>query len=195
MTEEIRNTIDNGNYGCGVFNYLKKAFDTVNHSILLKKLEHYGIRGVALDWFCSYLSNRKQHVSVNGHIFETLQISCEVPQGSVLGPLLFLIYINDLPCVSKCLTFYLFADGTNIYFETSDLFTLQKLVNCGLRYVKKWLDANKLALNVDKTNFVIFHSHARKVTEPIVLKFGRKKITQADHVRFRGVLLDKTLKL
>ena len=193
MTEEIRNTIDNGNYGCGVFIDLKKAFDTVNHSILLKKLEHYGIRGVALDWFCSYLSNRKQYVSVNGHISETLQIRCGVPQGSVLGPLLFLIYINDLPSVSKCLTFYLFADDTNIYFEASDLFTLQKVVNRELRHVKKWLDANKLALNVDKTNFVIFHSHAKKLTEPIALKFGRKKISQADHVRFLGVLLDETL--
>ena len=81
MTKEIRNTIDNGNYGCGVFIDLKKAFDTVNHSILLKKLEHYGIRGVALDWFCSYLSNRKQHFSVNGHISETLQIRYGVPPG------------------------------------------------------------------------------------------------------------------
>ena len=156
MTEEIRNTIDKGNYGCGVFIDLKKAFDTVNHSILLKKLEHYGIRGIALDWFCSYLSNRKQYVSVNGHISETLQIRCGVPQGSVLGPLLFLIYINDLPSVSKCLTFYLFADDTDIYFEASDLFTLQKVINRELRHAKKWLDANKLALNVDKTNFVIF---------------------------------------
>ena len=116
-----------------------------------------------------------------------------VPQGSVLGPLLFLIYINDLPSVSKCLTFYLFADDTNIYFEASDLFTLQKVVNRELRNVKKWPDANKLALNVDKTNFVIFHSHAKKLTEPIVLKFGRKKISQADHVRFLGVLLDEIL--
>ena len=167
MTEEIRNTIDKGNYGCGVFIDLKKAFDTVNHSILLKKLEHYGIRGVALDWFCSYLSNRKQYVSVNGHISETLQIRCGVPQGSVLGPLLFLIYINDLPSVSKCLTFCLFADDTNIYFEASDLFTLQKVINRELRHAKKWLDANKLDSNVDKTNFVIFHSHAKKLTEPI----------------------------
>ena len=165
----------------------------MNHSILLKKLEHYGIRSVALDWFCSYLSNRKQYVSVNGHIFETLQIRCRVSQGTVLDPLLFLFYINDLPSASKCLIFYLFADDTNIYFEASDLFTLQKVVNRKLKYVKKWLDANKLALNVDKTNFVIFHSHAKKLTEPIALKLGRKKITRADHVRFLGVLLDETL--
>ena len=96
------------------------------------------------------LSNRKQYVSVNDHISETLQIRCGVPQGSVLGPLLFLIYINDLPSVNKCLTFYLFADDTNIYFEASDLFMLQKVINHELRHVKKWLDANKLALNVDK---------------------------------------------
>ena len=164
MTEKIRNTIDKGNYGCGVFVDLRNVFDTVNHSILLKKLEHYGIRGVALDWFCSYLSNRKQYVSVNGHISETLQIRSGVPQGSVLRPLLFLIYINDLPSVSRCLTFYLFADDTNIYFEASDLFTLQKLVNSELRHVKKWLDANKLALNVDKQILLFFTLMQKKLT-------------------------------
>ena len=102
------------------------SIDTVNHSILLKKLKHYEIRGVALEWFCSHLSNRKQYASVNGHISETLQIRCEVPQGSILGLLSFLIYINDPSSVSKCLTFYLFADDVNIYFVASDLFTLQK---------------------------------------------------------------------
>ena len=129
MTEAIRNTIDNGRYGCGVFIDLKKAFETVNHSILLKKMEHYGIRGVALDWFASYLSYRKQYVSVNGHVSDYLDICCGVPQGSVLGPLLFLIYINVLSNVSKPLSFYLFADDINIYFEASDLFTLQKVMN------------------------------------------------------------------
>ena len=191
MTEAIRNTIDNKKYGCGVFIDLKKAIDTVNHSILLRKLEHYGIRGVALDWFTSYLLGRKQYVSVNGHISGYCEITFGVPQGSVLGPLLFLIYINDLPSVSKSLAFYLFADDTNIYFEASDLFTLQKVLNRELRHVKKWLDANKLSLNIDKTNFVVFHSPARKLTEPIVLKFGRKKISRTDHVRFLGVLLDR----
>ena len=94
MTEEIRNTIDNGNYGCGVFIDLKKAFDTMNHFILLK---HYGIRGVTSDWFCSYFSNRKQYVSVNGHISETLQIRCGVPQGSALGPLCFVFTLMTYP--------------------------------------------------------------------------------------------------
>ena len=129
MTEPIKNAIDNGNYGYGIFIDLKKAFDTVNHTILLKKLEHYGIRGVPLQWFESYLSDRKQFVSVNGHSSDELEMKHGVPQGSVLGPLLFLLYINDLPSISKKLTFYLFADDTNIYFESSDLLHLQKTVN------------------------------------------------------------------
>ena len=155
-TEKIRNTIDNGNYGCGIFIDLKKAFDTVNHSILLKKLDHYGIRGIPLQWFESYLSNRKQYVSVNGHTSEELFVTHGVPQGSVLGPLLFLIYINDPPNVSKCLTFFLFADDTNISYESSDLLSIQKIVNRELHKVRKWLEANRLALNIEKTNFVLF---------------------------------------
>ena len=193
MTESIRNTIDNGKFGCGVFIDLKKAFDTVNHSILITKMEHYGIRGIALDWFTSYLSNRMQYVSINGHISEYRHISCGVPQGSVLGPLLFLLYINDLPNVNKHLSFYLFADDTNIYFEANGLLTLQKVMNRELRHVKKWLDANKLALNIDKTNFVVFHSPAKNLMEPIILKFGRKIVSRADKVKFLGVLLDETL--
>ena len=141
----------------------------------------------------SYLLNRTQYASVNGHISIYINISCGVPQGSVLGPLLFLLYINDLPNVSKHLSFYLFADDTNIYFEANDLLTLQKVMNRELRLVKKWLDANKLALNIDKTNFVVLHSPAKKLIEPIILKFDRKKISRANKVKFPGVLLDETL--
>ena len=123
MTETIKSTIDNRRYGCGVFIDL----DTMNHSNILKKLEHYGIRGAALKWFTSYLIDQQQYVFVNGHYSNYLNITYGMPQGSVLGPLLFLIYINDLPNSSKVLTFYLFADDTNIYFESSDLILLKKL--------------------------------------------------------------------
>ena len=107
LTESIKHSIDNGDFGCGIFLDLQKAFDTVNHKILLLKLEHYGVRGNALNWLQSY-------VTVNGHRSDYKPITCGVPQGSVLGPLLFLIYVNDLPSVSKVLKFYLFADDTSI---------------------------------------------------------------------------------
>ena len=132
-------------------------------------------------------------MSVNRHTSKELQVTCGVPQGSVLGPLLFLVYINDFPTVSKILTFYLFADDTNIYYESSNTFDLQRKINIELKKVKKWLDANKLALNIEKTNFVLFHSPTWKSTDPIIIRFGRKKDRQEKFVKFLTVLLDETL--
>ena len=136
MTEEIRSSLDNRRYGCGIFLDLQKAFDTVNHDILLGKLEHYGIRGNVLNWFKSYLSERSQFVSINGSSSILMRTTCGVPQVSVLGPLLFLIYVNDLPNVSKKFKCYLFADDTNIYCDCDILANLAKMANKGLKYIK-----------------------------------------------------------
>ena len=113
IVEQIRNALDKKMFSCGVFIDLEKAFDTVNHHILLSKLHHYGIRGVANKWFSSHLSNRYQKVSLNGESSTTLPVSCGVPQGSILGPLLFLIYINDMNTAMQFSTVYHFADDTN----------------------------------------------------------------------------------
>ena len=193
MTEAIKKTIDNGHFGCGIFMDLKKAFDTVNHSVLLKILDLYGVRGIPLQWFESFLDKRQQYVSIHGCTSEKLVITDGVPQGSVLGSLMFLIFINDLPNVSKYLTFYLFADDTNIYFESPELSKIEKVVNRELRKVRKWLEANRLALNVDKTNLVIFHSQQRKLTDHMVLKLGNEKIKQESYIKFLGVLLGSNL--
>ena len=152
LTESIKYSIDNSKYGCGIFLDLQKAFDTVNYDILVTKLEHYGIRGNVLSWFKSYLFGRSQYVSVNGFTSDLLRIACGVPQGSVLGPLLFLFYVNDLPSIFKVLEFYLINDDTSIYFESDNLLTLQKIVSRELRKVKKWLEANRLAQNIGVTN-------------------------------------------
>ena len=172
---------------------LRKAFDTVNHKILLEKLQHYGVRGMPFNWFQSYLTNRKQYVEVNGASSDVLDVMCGVPQGSVLGPLLFLIFINDLPAVFKKLNFYLFADDTNIYFESDSLDLLEKTMNKELKKVDKWLTTNRLALNVDKSHFALFQSSSNIPHRKIRIKIRNKRITEENDVKFLGVLLDSTL--
>ena len=136
ITEKIKESIDNRKYGCGLFIDLRKAFDTVNHALWLTKMEHE-IRGTALEWFKSYLNNRKQYVYINGETSQLKDITCGVPQGSVLGPLLFLIYINDLPNISEVLQFFLFADDTNIYYEAESPEKLELVINIWLWAVKR----------------------------------------------------------
>ena len=159
ITEKVKESIDSGKFGCDIFIDLKKAFDTVNHQIILNKLEHYRVRGVRLDRFTSYLTGRKQYVFYiyNGDSSELKLITCGVPQGSVLGPLQFIIYINDLPNISNKLNIFLFADDTNIYFECNDLFIVKKTANEELKNLNLWLNVNHQSLNIDKTNFVTFH--------------------------------------
>ena len=150
LTDDIRNALDNNNVACGIFIDLKKAFDTVDHEILLKKLSHYGIRGLANDWFKSYLNNRQQFVSMSGYDSDKLIIKHGVPQGSVLGPLLFLVYINDLHKSIKYCTVRHFADDTNLLISSNSPKQLQSHLNSDLKCLCKWLRANKICLNISK---------------------------------------------
>ena len=156
----------------------------------MPKLEHYGIRGVLLDWFKSYLTGRKQYVFCNGESSDLRELSCGVPQGSVLGPLLFLIYINDLPNVSDKLSFFLFADDTNIYFESDDLLCLERTINNELKQLNLWLNVNRLALNIRKTNFVIFRTANRTLDHNVTLVINKKAIVEESYIKYLGVLID-----
>ena len=121
MQDKISAAIDDGDFAIGIFLDLSKAFDTLDHGILIAKLEYYGVRGVALDWFKSYLGCRKQYVFLNGESSTMSPVVCGVPQGSILGPLLFVLYINDIVKCSDILNFILFADDINLFYSNKNL--------------------------------------------------------------------------
>ena len=168
ITENVRKGLDEENIGCGVFVNLQKAFDTVDHQILLAKLNHYGIRGVSNDWFKSYLSNCNQYVSINGYDSGLAAVDCGVPQGSVLGPLLFLLYISDLNRAIKFCKVHHFADDTNLLCLSNSIKILDKLVNTDLKQLINWLNANKVAVIVKKTEMVVFKSKQKKFERKVI---------------------------
>ena len=142
-------------HSIAIFCDLKKAFDMCNHKILLSKLKKYGIEGCELEWFHSYLTNRKQFVSVGNYSSLLLDISLGVPQGSILGPLLFILYINDLPLSSKLLAL-LFADDTTLVYTHDDIKTLVEIVNTEFKKVCEFFRINRMVLHPDKTKFMLF---------------------------------------
>lgn len=156
LIDEVAKAFDEEKYAVSIFLDLSKAFDTVNHSILSYKLDLYGIRGSENQWFRSYLSNRKQKVFVNGVESNFLLINSGVPQGSILGPFLFLIYINDFEKATNYFSLRLFADDTSLTATRKDLDILLQKINFELPAIHEWLCSNRLTLNLSKTKYLVF---------------------------------------
>ena len=179
---------------------LKKAFDTVDHEILIKKLSHYGAKNTELKWFCLYLSNRRQCCKVNGVSSNFEYIRCGVPKGSCLGPLLFLLYINDMPCALKCSKITMYANDTSLAYSAMSVSNISNVMNYELESLRKWLSGNKLSLNVAKTTSMLIGTRntlqGKNNGELLKTEFkiSEELIEQKTSVRYLGIQIDNQLK-
>ena len=187
LIDNLLKEMDKNNVPLNIYIDLSKAFDTLDHEILLSKLHFYGIGGFENNLFRSYLTQRHQYVDYNGSHSATKIIGTGVPQGSILGPLLFLIYINDLASVSDIFNMLMYADDTTLYCNL-DHITDGTAINRELDKIYDWLSSNKLSLNVSKTKFMVFHTNQRKVTYP-KLKINNIEINRVTQFNFLGLIL------
>ena len=186
--------MDNKEIPINIYLDLSKAFDTLDHSILIDKLEFYGVKGVALDLFKNYLANRKQYVEFEDAQSDMLNISTGVPQGSILGPLLFIIYINDFAQSSPKFNFIMYADDTTLS-STLDSFAqysknenVEFIINTELDKINEWLKLNKLSLNVNKSKYMIFKTARRNnMINPLNIKIDNTYIDRVDEFNFLGI--------
>ena len=177
----------------GIFIDMRKAFDTVSHDILLKKLYKYGIRGAPHKWLASYLHNRTQRVKVGTALSGARLVTCGVPQGSVLGPLLFLLYVNDMTNVFDGAHFTLFADDTTVACSDASYSTLIENANLGLSKLYDWTVNNRLSLNESKTAAILLSNRKHAVEVPSILCINGVQIDFVGSARFLGIELDTNL--
>ena len=196
VTNDWAYNIDKGTVNAVVFWDLKKAFDTVDHHILLSKLYEYGVRGTSYHWFRSYLDNRKQKCFVNGSLSNSQSLTCGIPQGTILGLLLFLIYINNLPNCLSISKLPMYADDTHLTFASNCVDTINEVLNRDLAKVNEWLIANKLTLNASKTEFMLIGSRQRLSTfdKSPSLSIDDKSIKHVSSTKSLGVHIETIAK-
>lgn len=192
FVSNVNKFLDERYYVVGLFLDLSKAFDSLDHKILVHKLSNIGIRGSPLHLFHSYISNRKQAVFCNNVYSSTKIISSGVPQGSVLGPIPFLIYINDIVCASTKFKFTIYADDTTLLMADKNLQNLHTNLSNEISRVHQWIKVNRLKLNVNKTNYILFQNRSVRQCLPPVLHNG-ERIERVQYTKFLGVVIDEHL--
>ena len=193
LVERVAKALDTGKIVVGVYLDIRKAFDAIDHPILLRKLYSLGIRGNLYTWIKSYLTNRSQFVMYNNSKSETKFITHGVPQGSILGPLFFIVFMNDFSRASNILFSILFADDTTVIIEGQNYNNLILTLNTELNKLDVWLQANKLTLNTDKTHYMVFH-RARIKSKTGKISIRNNAIDEVKSTKFLGVIIDDKLK-
>ena len=201
MSDKITTHLDQGKIPLAIFLDLSKAFDTIDHTILIDKLRYYGLKGNSLNWFKSYLSNRKQYVEYNNSQSSYANVSTGVPQGSILGPLLFIIYMNDIAKVTYKFRFVLYADDTSLVepigtfnADYNNCTNVSESINDELNLITDWLSLNKLSLNAKKTKMMIFHHRQRNIENIIpTLYINGSQIERIKEFNFLGTMFDECL--
>ena len=195
FSESLYKKLDSSKFILSIFVDYSKAFDTVPHSILLKKLDHYGIRGKINEWFSSYLTNRTQKTKFRNCTSDTASLKLGVPQGSVLGPILFLLFVNDLPNFSNFFRTILFADDANLSVDGDNPTELIASANIELDKFYFWCTANRLSLNILKTFYILFANKPPAVLPPLVMRsnFTYYPIKRVDNIKFLGVYYDEKM--